>query len=118
MYFILFDPIFWISKTLATFDRMVTKLQKQIEKVDKELDANAGATELIGSLAEEKVEKIETKAAAKFLKLQAKRLKKERKIADRADKHIGGVRARDMALKDAKRRASNAAKNISKLMED
>ena len=118
MYFILFDPIFLIGKTLATFDRMVTKLQRQIEKVDAELEANKDATFSIGFLADEKVQKVEEKASIKLAKVQAKAMKKEAKVADKAKKMVTQVRARTSALNDAKRRAANAAKNISKLMED
>ena len=118
MYFILFDPIFWISKTLATFDRMVAKLQKQIDKVDAELDVNKGATIFIGNKAEEKAEKISEKTEAKRLRIANKAFNKKAKVAHKADKQINNVRARNAALNDAKRRASNAAKNISKLMED
>jgi len=58
MYFILFDPIFWINKTLATFDRMVAKLQKYTEKVEAEIEAIKGAAGAVLDDVEEKTQKM------------------------------------------------------------
>lgn len=114
--FILLDPIFWINKTLATFDRMVAKLQKQIEKVDKELNDNIVVRSTITSTATDKTTKVSAKAEKKLEKINAKAYTKKTKISDKANARINMIRARDRALQEARRRAENTAKNINKLM--
>lgn len=118
MYFILFDPIFWINKTLATLTNMVAKLQKQIEKVDAEIEATKGAQSAILNKTEEKTQKMADKANAKLRKVQDKATIKKFKVTDKADMRVNSIRRRETALADAKRRATNTAKNINKLMED
>jgi len=118
MYFILFDPIFWINHTLATLTSMVSKLQRQIEKVDAELEATKGVQGAIMDEVEEKTQKMADKTNGKLLKIKTKSAKKKMKVVDKADVQINSVRRREIALADAKRRAENTAKNINKLMED
>ena len=118
MYFILFDPIFWINKTLATFDRMVAKLQKYTEKVDAEIEATKGVQEAILNKVEDKTQKMADKANAKMKKVKTKAFEKRSKVLQKADCRVSGVRNRETALTEAKRRATNAARNINKLMED
>jgi len=118
MYFILFDPIFWINHTLSTLTRMVSKLQKQIEKVDAEMESNKNVQSDILDEVEDKTQKMADKANAKMLKMKSKASKKKMKVVNKADTKINVARIREKSLKDAKRKATNTAKNISKLMED
>jgi hypothetical protein len=105
MYFILFDPIFWINKTLATFDSLIAKLQKQIEKCNKEMEANLGGMRFAETTASRKAEKAYVEAERKADKAKAKR-----------DAVIDGLQERNTALSSAKKRAATTAKNLSELM--
>lgn len=118
MYFILFDPIFWINKTLATFDRIVAKLQIQVEKVDAEILATKGASLAVLDGVEEKTQVMADKANAKVRKIRDKALVKKEKVVEQADVKVKAISQREFALAEAKRRATNAARNINKLMED
>lgn len=118
MYFILFDPIFWIGKALATFDRIIVKLEKQIAKVDAELEANKGVQEAILNETEDKTQKMADVANAKLQKIKEKAFSEKAKVIKKADSRVSAVRSREIALAEARRRATNAAKNINKLMED
>jgi dipeptidase len=118
MYFILFDPIFWINKTLATFDRMVARLQKYTEKVDAEIEATKGVQEAILNEVEDKTQKMADKANVKLQKIKKKSFSKTSKVLQKADGQVSAVRSRETALAEAKRRATNAARHINKLMED
>jgi hypothetical protein len=73
MYFILFDPIFWINKTLATFDRMQAKLQKLVEKCEKELERNMAVVSLANQEADRKRGMYEA-----FMKKHAQRMQNQR----------------------------------------
>ena len=118
MYFILFDPIFWINKTLATFDRMVTKLQRQIDKVNAELEANEGISDVVMDRMEEKTQKMADKTNRKLLKIGSKFDKKKAKVVDKADTQVNAVRARNQALYNARSRAEITAKNRDKITKE
>ena len=118
MYFLLFDPIFWINKTLATFDRMVAKLQKYTEKVDAEIEATKGAQEAILNEVEDKTQKMADIANAKLQKIKQQSFSEKEKVLKKANSQVDVVKSREIALVEAKRRATNAARNINKLMED
>ena len=116
MMFLLLDPIFWINKTLATFDRMVNRLTKQVEKCESEIVRNkakiAIAYEVKAKKSEAKIEKRE----AKLEKIKEKAATKLTKISGKAVKKDMAFSYRNTALNMAKTRAANTAKNISKMM--
>jgi lysyl-tRNA synthetase class I len=116
MVFLLFDPIFWINKTLATFDRMVNRLTKQVEKAEKEIVKNKAKVATAYAIKAKKSEVKIEKREAKLAKVTGKATTKLNKIAAKAARKDMAFSYRNDALKIAKKRAANTAKNINKMM--
>ncbi len=115
--FILFDPIFWINKTLATFDRMIAKLQKHVEKCEKEAARNVDSISAVNHQADTEKFRAENKAFRKIANAKKKANKKSSKISLKRDLHTGMLAERNKALDKARSRAINTSKNLNKLME-
>lgn len=114
--FLLFDPIFWINKTLATFDRMVSKLQKQVEKCEKEIIVNKARVKLAYEIKAEKSEAKIEKREAKLAKIREKADKELTKFKATAMSAEMTLSYRNNRLEVAKKRATNTARNIEKMM--
>lgn len=114
--FLLFDPIFWINKTLATFDRMISKLTKLVEKCENEIASNRDSIDLAYAIKKEKTTVKVDKREAKLAKIKEKVDKKLTKISEKAAKADMVLGYRNHALEIAKKRAANSARNIEKMM--
>ncbi len=114
--FILFDPVYWINKTLATFDRLIAKLQKQVTKCEKEAKRNEEAIVGVNQQAYTKKCHAENKALRTAAKAKTKASKKMTKITDKSLTHTRMIADRNVQLETARKRAMNTAKNLNKLM--
>ena len=113
--FMLTDPIFWINKTLATFERMIVKLQKYIEKCEAEVEANTTVISGTNEVASEKRAVVEQKALEKVNKVKTKADDKISVIKTKAKKQTMALATRNRQLNVAKHRAETTARNLNRL---
>lgn len=113
--FLLFDPIYYINKTLSTFDRMVAKLEKYLEKCDVEISKNLEIQKNLLEMTAKTIDDVHARKEQEMDKIETKALAKIKAINETSFNATSALDFRNARLRHAIDRAQTTVNNIKQI---